>query len=63
MGFSCNTFQRRADYELRLRPRNQYRGRHFEIERIKFLVPEDVRDRLALFATRDHRVEFVQYLV
>ncbi len=61
IGFPCNTFQRRGDYELGLRPRNQHGRADFEIERIKFFVPDDISDRLALFAPRDHRFEFFQY--
>src|SRR5580704_7051228 len=61
IGLGFDIFQRRADNELRLRPRNEHFGADIEVERKEFLVPDYVRNRLALLATRDHRVEFVQY--
>src|SRR5208337_4322670 len=52
--------ERRADDQLAFRARNQLRRTDLKIKRVELLVPEDVRDRLALFAARDQRVESFQ---
>ena len=48
---------------FRLRPRNENRGRHLEIEREEFLAPDDVGERLARFAARDHASNFFRVSV
>ena len=49
--------QRKLDQKLGLRPRDQYVGRHFEIETVELAPASEICDRLAIAPSSGQRVE------